>query len=108
MRRLVILVTAILAWTFSTYDVNLYLGREHHADRVLLLVLGALVWRRPVFVLPFVLLVVAVVNQFFFPIGGYSTAEQFALVRVLIVFLATFLLQLLTGRHDFRAHRLLR
>ena len=28
-RGFVVLVTAILAWTFSTYDVNLYVGRVH-------------------------------------------------------------------------------
>lgn len=76
----------ILAWAYSTYSYNAYFDQSHISDRLALVGCGALVVWRPVFVLPFAVLVVGIATQFYYPIGGYSVAEQFMLVRVLLLF----------------------
>jgi hypothetical protein len=96
-RPWLLLIVSMLAWTYVTYDYNLYYNQGHDWDRILLLVLAvAAVWR-PVLLLPFVLLVTALATQFNYPIGGYSVAEQFVLVRILILFFAALLLQSVTA-----------
>lgn len=97
-RPWLLLIVVILAWTYTTYDYNLYFDQAHNWDRLLLLVLAAAVVWRPVFLLPFVLLVTALATQFNYPLGGYSVAEQFVLVRILILFFAALVLRAVTAR----------
>ena len=96
-RWFITFVAFIMGWSFSTYDYNLYFNQGHQFDRVLLLGLVPCIFWRPIFVWPFVLHLVSIIWQFNYPIGGYSVAEQFLLVRILILFLAMFTLQGLTG-----------
>ena len=91
LRLMVVIPTLLLAWDFATYDYNLYYDRSHLVDRLALGALGGLVLWRPVFVLPFAVMAVAVIGQFNHPIGGYSVAEPFLLVRWLLLFAAFFL-----------------
>ena len=88
----------LLAWAFSTYRFNFYFGQAHALDRVLLVVLAALVIWRPIFTLPFTLVFLPVIGQFDFPIGGYSWSEPFMLWRILVLVVAALLLQIATGR----------
>jgi hypothetical protein len=97
-RHLLLLIVSILAWIYVTYDYNRYYDQGHDWDRILVLVLAAAAVWRPVFLLPFILLVTALATQFDYPIGGYSVAEQFVLVRILILFFAALLLQSLTRK----------
>ncbi|MGK7872116.1 MAG: hypothetical protein AB4426_01995 [Xenococcaceae cyanobacterium] len=97
LRLFITLVAGIMAWSFSTYDYNLFFNQGHYLDRVLLIVLVLLIYWRPVFVFPFLFLLVSIVWQFTYPIGGYSWAEKQLLVRILILFMATFLLYGATG-----------
>jgi hypothetical protein len=97
-RPFLLLIAGILAWDFSTYDYNLYFNQAHYLDRMLLLVLVALIYWRPVFVFPFLLLLIPVIRQFYYPIGGYTVGEPFLLMRILALFGGTFLLHILTGR----------
>lgn len=90
-------VAFIAAWAFSTYDYNLYFDQSHYADRLLLLLLAGLLCWRPVFVFPFLLLLVTIIAQFNHPIGSFSWSEPILLVRVLVLFGAAFLIRLLTG-----------
>jgi hypothetical protein len=90
-------VALVFAWTFSTYDVNLYLDRLHAADRVMLVVLAVLACWRPVFLLFFLPLLLAVMWQFDQPLGSYSFTDKSAPLRVLQLFLASFLWQAVTG-----------
>jgi hypothetical protein len=99
-RALQLLIGALVlmfAWTFSTYDVNLYLDRLHAADRVMLVVLAVLACWRPVFLLFFLPLLLAVIWQFNTPLGHYSFTDKSAPLRVLQLFLASFLWQAVTG-----------
>jgi hypothetical protein len=91
-------MAAVLAWSFATYDYNLYADQTHLADRMSLLALAGLVVWRPGFVLPFVLLLVAMATQFQLPIGPYSTAEPFTLARMLMLVPVALCLQAVTGR----------
>ena len=86
LRILVGLAAGVLAWAYSTYAYNYYFDQSHLGDRLVLVVLAVTLLWRPIFVFPFVLLTVAIVTQFYYPIGGYSVAEQYMLVRVLLLF----------------------
>jgi hypothetical protein len=88
----------LLTWWFSTYTYNLYFDQGHWIDRAVLIALSGLALWRPIFTVPWVLLVASIMQQFFYPIGGYSVAEQFLLVRVVELFIATMLIRLAIGR----------
>lgn len=88
----------LLTWWFSAYDYNLFLGQGHWSDRALLVVLGGLALWRPIFTVPWLLMVTTIMQQFYYPIGGYSVAEQFQLVRVVELFTASLVIRFGTGR----------
>lgn len=83
-------VAAILTWWFAAYDYNLFFNQTHLCDRILLLGLFLLIYWRPVFVLPFTILLVAIIGQFSYPLDGYSWAAQDLLIRSLLLFIAAF------------------
>ncbi|MGI9294356.1 MAG: hypothetical protein ACR2PS_10270, partial [Pseudomonadales bacterium] len=87
-RLFIFLVTFLLAWSFATYDYNLFFDRGHMADRALLLLAVPCIYWRPVFLIPFVCLLAPVIGQFNIPIGGYSWAQQFMLIRLLVLVVA--------------------
>jgi len=89
---------ASITWWFSTYDYNLFFDQGHWIDRAALIVLAGLAIWRPVFTVPWILVAATIMNQFFYPIGGYSLAEQFQLVRVVELFVASMLIRLVIGR----------
>jgi hypothetical protein len=78
------------AWTFASYEPNFYFARTHAVDRALLIALALLGCWRPVFLLAFTPLLLAVVWQFEYPLGGYSWTDKSAPLRVLLLFLAWF------------------
>ncbi len=88
----------LLTWWFSTYEYNLFLDRAHLFDRLVLILLGALTLWRPVFAVPWLLVVTTIIQQFQYPIGGYSVAEQYQLVRVVELFIALMVIRLIVGR----------
>lgn len=98
LRVFVGVVTAVLAWAYATYDYNLYFDRAHLLDRAVLLGLAVAVVWRPIFVWPFLALAVAMLWQFSYPIGHFSVAQPFVLVRILLLFLAAWLLRAITRR----------
>ncbi len=98
LRVVIGIVTAITAWAFSTYDYNLYFDQGHYADRLLLVVLAALVWWRPVFVIAFVPFLVAMVGQLDHPMGGFPWTHVNFPIRILTLFAAALLLEAMTGR----------
>ena len=99
LRLFVAVPTVVLAWAFATYDYNLYFDQAHLLDRLALVAFAALVFWRPLFVLPFALAAVAIIWQFNYPISSYSVAEQFLLVRVLLLFFGFFLVQAVGTSH---------
>ncbi len=99
LRGLMLIVAGVAAWTFATYDYNLYFDQAHYLDRLLLIALAALAAWRPVFVLPLTGQLFAVGWQFDYPlIGAYPWTEMSLLLRALSLFGAAFLIVALTGR----------
>lgn len=97
LRALVVLIAFVLAWAYSTYDYNFYFDQAHSLDRLLLFALVPLLFWRPVFVFPFLVVLLAILQQFDHPIGGYSWAEQIMLGRALVLFGGFFLAFWLRG-----------
>lgn len=97
LRLLVVVATAILAWEYATYDFNLYFNQSHFLDRSLLLLFIPLIWWRPVFVLPFLTVVIPMIWQFTFLIG-FSWTASYLLLRISILFVACFMLYLVNKR----------
>jgi hypothetical protein len=91
-RIVVGLLVFLLTWVFSTYRYNHYYNQKHLADRAMLVLLACAVLWKPIFLLPYVLLVVAVIWQFNYPVAGYSVAEHFQLTRILLLFFSAFVL----------------
>ncbi len=95
-RYFVTLQAFLLAWWFGTYDYNLYFDQAHYYDRFMLISLVALIYWRPIFILPFILVLSTLVWQSFYPIGGYSWAHQSMPLRLMMMFFAALILQSLT------------
>lgn len=90
-------VAALLAWWFITYDYNLFFDHAHFLDRSLLIGLVLLIYWRPIFVLPFLIVLVSIIGQFSYPLGGYSWAAQDLPIRILILFITIFFISVFTG-----------
>ncbi|MEM7065583.1 MAG: hypothetical protein AAF572_20760, partial [Cyanobacteria bacterium P01_B01_bin.77] len=97
LRIWILSVAAILTWWFAAYDYNLFFNQAHGCDRILLLGLFVLISWRPIFVLPFSVLLVAIMGQLAYPLGGYSWAAQDLLIRSLLLFVAGFFVAAVTG-----------
>ncbi|MBE9066936.1 hypothetical protein IQ260_09740 [Leptolyngbya cf. ectocarpi LEGE 11479] len=97
LRLWILSVAAILTWWFTAYDYNLFFNQAHGCDRILLLGLFLLIYWRPLFVLPFTVLLAAIIGQLAYPLGGYSWAAQDLLIRSLLLFAASFCVAAVTG-----------
>ncbi len=89
---------ALLAWSFSTYEYNLFLDQSHAGDRLLLVALACLALWRPIFVFPFLAVLMPVVQQFGQPLGGYLWPVDLLPIRVLVVSSVAWVFFGLTGR----------
>lgn len=96
LRHFIGLITVVLAWSFSTYDYNLFFNQGHDLDRLVLLAWVPLVYWRPVFTLPFLLTLLPIIWQFDYPLGAYLWAVDIFPVRILILFAASFCVRVLT------------
>jgi hypothetical protein len=97
--RFFIFITAvILAWYYSTYNYNFYFNQSHFFDRIILVLLAFAIYFRPLFILPFVLLLFSIIWQFESFLGYPTAASPFLLTRVLILFLAFLLYKLIFKR----------
>ena len=93
-------LTAIAAWTFSTHAYNSFFDQTHLLDRLILLGLWALLVWRPVFALPFALVLMATVNQLALPLGVYSWTEVDLLIRIPILFGSFWIVRSFTRSDD--------
>jgi hypothetical protein len=96
LRWLTVLLAGMLAWVYASLDYNFYFDRSHGFDRLLLIVLVPLIAWRPVFTPVFVIVLLTVIWQFTYPIGGFSWAVPIVPVRVLLLFTALWALRLIT------------
>lgn len=100
LRNIVCFMVAILAWRHAFYPYNFYLDQSHLADRIALWAFVALVFWRPVFVVPFLTAVLVVISQFEL-IAGYSWADSLMPIHILIMFVSFFLFRLISNRFSF-------
>jgi hypothetical protein len=101
--RIFLLIVAIsLAWPFTTDQINLYTNEEHLADRLLTLLLCALIWYRPVFVLPFLIAVLPLIAQNNVPFGNFSWTLHFLPIRILGLWVAAFTLGMMRSKWEAR------
>jgi hypothetical protein len=93
-------LVVVLAWAGAGYAYNAWYDRFHGFDRVAIVLLAALVFWRPGFVLPFVVALWPVLWQFQAPQLGFQVlvADFRPLVNVLTLFTAAMLVQGLWGR----------
>jgi hypothetical protein len=92
-RFLVIIASGTLTWVFATYNYNLYYDQGHYCDRFLLIICLLLVYWRPVFVLPFLTILLPIIWQFTV-LPGFSFAIPFLPIRLLTLFSTFFLIYL--------------
>ena len=99
--RSVIFITAlILAWYYGTYNYNFYFDQSHAFDRVLLFLLAFTIYYRPIFVIPYLLLLLSIMLQFAtFPNITFGISP-FLLVKTLILFLAFAIYKLIFKRFE--------
>ena len=99
-KRVVVIIALILAWYYASYDYNFYFNQSHLFDRLLLVCFALAIYYRPIFILPFLLLLFSIMMQFAsFPY--YSTGiSPFLLIRILILFLAFVVYKLLFKRFE--------
>ncbi len=93
------LISILLAWKYSTYDLNLYYDQAHYIDRVLLITSAILVIWKPIFVFPFLLILLPIIRQFNYPIGGYSVTESSLLYKLLILFASSLVIRIVFKRN---------
>lgn len=86
MRWLIFGALATLAWTFSTYDYNLYFNFPHHIDRFLLVLLVGLVFWHPAFIPVFLAQFFLVMAQFTIPLDGLTLADKSPLFHIPMLF----------------------
>ena len=60
LRIFILFLAFVVAWPFVTYGYNYYFGQGHYLDRLVIALLLPLIWWRPVFVFPFLLLIYTV------------------------------------------------
>ncbi|MEE9372224.1 MAG: hypothetical protein V3V00_04150 [Saprospiraceae bacterium] len=93
---LVVLTVAILTWVFTTYDFNLFFNQAHSLNRFLLLLFIPLVYWRPVFVFPFIIILLSVIGQFTILQSSMWTVLYLP-IRILIMFCVYFMIYAFTN-----------
>ncbi len=94
-RFITLLATGVLTWVFSTYEYNLFCNQAHFADRILLIVLLPFIWRRPIFILPYLFILHSIIGQFIY-LNLYPIATFHLPIHILMFVLAYYLFYLVT------------
>lgn len=98
LRWFVVFLAFIMAWPFTTYGYNHFFDQGYYLDRALIAVLVPLIWWRPAFIYPFLVLVFASMWQLSQPsLGGSVLAHKIQVLHVLNLFAAAFLIRAVTG-----------
>ena len=99
LRVFVVFISVLAAWPFVTHGYNYYFDQGYYVDRALIVMLLPLIWWRPVFVLPFLIMVYAVMGQLTEPtLGGSVLVHKLQLFRAIGLFGAAFVIHALTGQ----------
>jgi hypothetical protein len=99
LRLLICMVVFVTAWGYSTYSYNFYFNQGHYIDRLALVALLVLTCWRPVFVVPYTILLMTIIAQFSYPLANQDSlwVSVNLLVHALQLFSVFFVLYLVTG-----------
>jgi len=86
LKTVVLLVAGTLAVGFALYEPSWFYGRDHIADRVLLIGLVTASCWRPMALLPLTVLAAIMASQFALPIGQYTWNDKRLIFDVLLLF----------------------
>ena len=96
-RWFIVFLAAFIAWPFTTYGYNFYFDQGHYPSRFLIALFVPLIWVRPVFIFPFLLLVYPIMHQFVTPLLGSSVlAHKLQVLHVIGLFAAAWLMYSVT------------
>ena len=97
-RFTIVFLAALVAWPFCTYGYNLYFDQGHYFDRFLLAALVPLIFVRPAFVFPYLVVIFTIGWQFDQPLGDLLWAHKLQVIHIITLF-ATFLgVSVITGQ----------
>lgn len=103
-RTVAVVLCGLLAWQASLYSVNFIAGRVHGIDRLLVVALALAVAARPVAIVPFVLQVRIVNEQFLHPFDTSAAKNNDELLLLaLLAVAASHVILVLTGRNNTSA-----
>ncbi len=98
LRAFIVFLAFVIAWPLTTYGYNYYLDQAHLFDRIALAALVVLLWWRPFFIYPFVILAFVVLWQIEQPpLGGSVLAHKLQVLHVLNLFAAFFAVRCIIG-----------
>ncbi len=89
----ILFVCCILVWKHGTHDYNLLFDQGYYTDRIVLLLSLILVYWRPVFTLLFLCILFPIVGQLEV-LEVFARSTTFLLSRVIILFIAFFIINL--------------
>lgn len=89
-RWIMMMAVVTLVWPYATYNYNFLLDQSHLSDRLLLIILGVLVWYRPIFIYPFIFLTYLIIGQTTL-LPGFSWAIPKLPIHLLTIFGVYFL-----------------
>ncbi len=91
-------MVVLLAWQATLYNVNFFADRVHGFDRALVAILAALAIYRPIGLIPFVVAVRVVNEQFLYPFGTVASKSVDELLLIALLAIAvSHLLLVVTG-----------
>jgi hypothetical protein len=96
-RSLICGVAGILAWTCSTYPVNLYYDQIHIVDRLLIVAVWVWLWFHPIAIVPFLGMVMVMMGQQVTPLpeGSWTWPDKRLPLDLLTAFAAYLLVRAL-------------
>lgn len=108
LRNLAAALIVLLTWYSSLYDFNFVAGQGHGSDRIVVAVLALAAIYRPLFLVPFVVQVRIINEQFLFPFAttGAKNVDELLLIALLAMAVGH-LVYVITGRRETSAVLLL-
>jgi hypothetical protein len=102
-RYFVVFLGFLIAWPLCTLAYNYFFNQGYYFERVSIVGLLVLLWWRPVFIFPFIIMVYVLLMQLKQPdLGGSILAHKLQVMHVLNLFAAAFLIHAISGYRKMR------
>jgi hypothetical protein len=86
LKYLIFLSSLILTWTFSTHDINHFVGQEHYFDRLILIALNIAILLRPGFIWPYLCALLLMASQSYYWLGEFSVTDKMLPLYLVMLF----------------------